>query len=63
MATAVVREVLSHRTCRAALPNGKMIFAFATKGAAALELREGGELTVRISPGDFSLGEIVPPAR
>jgi hypothetical protein len=58
---AVVREVLGERTCRAALPNGKVIFAYARKFDPTPDLRVGAELTVLLSLCDFDEGRIVTP--
>ena len=56
---AVVREVTSERTCHAALPNGKIIFAYARKFDPIPELKPGMELSVLLSLCDFSEGRIV----
>ena len=57
--SATIREVISPRTCHAALPNGKVIFAFTPKDAATLSLREGGKVRVRMNVADFSRGEML----
>lgn len=58
--TATVREVLSERTCRAALRNGKIIFAYMEKGDRMPPLIEGGRCSVLLSLCDFSEGRLVP---
>jgi hypothetical protein len=57
---AVIREVLSERTCRAALRNGKLIFGYTEPGDVLPPLAAGERCTVLLSLCDFSEGRIVP---
>ena len=57
---AVVREVLSGRTCRAALRNGKVILAYAEPLDRLPPPQLGQSVTVLLSLCDFSEGRIVP---
>lgn len=54
-----VREVLTPRTCHAALANGKIIFGFTAKEVADLPLAEGTRVQVQMNVADFSRGEIL----
>lgn len=56
---AVIREVLSERTCRATLRNGKVIFGYTEPGDALPPLVAGERCTVLLSVCDFSEGRIV----
>ena len=57
VAPVVIREVIDDRTCRAALPNGKIIFGFKERPEVALT--EGASAKAILSLCDFSRGEIV----
>ncbi len=57
VAPVVIQEVLSERTCRAALPNGKLIFGFIER--PGLTLTQGAAAKAILSLCDFSRGEIV----
>lgn len=61
-ARVIIRDILSERTARAVLPNGKMIIAFARKRDPLPELRIGDEWTAHLSLCDFSRGRLVQPA-
>lgn len=54
-----VREVLTARTCHAALANGKIIFGFLAREVADLPLVEGLRVRVQMNVADFSRGEIL----
>lgn len=58
--TAVVREVLTERTCRATLRNGKVIFAYMEKLDRLPPPVAGERVSVLLSLCDFSEGRIVP---
>lgn len=62
LTVAVVREVLTSRTCHAALPNGKIIFGFTPKEDADLPLTEGTQVRVQLNVADFSRGEMLGTA-
>ena len=57
VAPVVIREILSERTCRAALPNGKLIFGFIERPGMTLE--QGASAKAILSLCDFSRGEII----
>ena len=57
VAPAVVREVVTHNTCRAALPNGKLVFGFTER--PEVHLSEGDHVKLILSLCDFSRGEIM----
>ena len=57
VAPAVVREVITDKTCRAALPNGKLVFGFTER--PEVKLSEGDALRLSLSLCDFSKGEIL----
>ena len=59
-APITIREVLSHRTWRAALPNGKLIFAYARPRDPHPPLQPGDTAYVLLSLCDFSEGLLVP---
>jgi len=61
-ARIIIREILTERTARAALPNGKLIIAFARKRDPVPTLRIGDEWTALLSLCDFSRGRLVQPA-
>lgn len=54
-----IREVITPRTCHAALPNGKIIFGFTEKSLPDLPLEAGGRVRVQMDVADFSRGEIL----
>lgn len=58
--TAVIREVLSERTCRAALRNGKMILGYREPLDSEPVFSVGGRCSVLLSLCDFSEGRMVP---
>jgi len=58
--TVVIREVLTPRTCRAELRNGKVIFAYGEPGDSVPPLVAGARCSVLLSLCDFSEGRIVP---
>lgn len=58
-ARARILEVLSPRTYRAALPNGKRIFAFVPAKDPHLPIEAGAHVLVRVALADFSRGHIV----
>lgn len=58
-ADAVVSEVLSQRTCRAKLPNGKLVFGFLSKATENSTLQPGACVRLRMDVADFSRGEII----
>jgi hypothetical protein len=58
--TVVIHEVLSERTCRAALRNGKMIFAYKDPRDKLATPAKGERCSVLLSLCDFSEGRIVP---
>lgn len=58
--TVVIREVLSERTCRASLRNGKVILAFREKFDHLPSLEVGKRCSVLLSLCDFSEGRLVP---
>ncbi len=55
---AVITEVLSPRTCRAKLPNGKLVFGFTSKSITDLTLQRDVAVLLRMDVADFSRGEI-----
>ena len=57
LAPAVVREIISERTCHAALPNGKIVFGFIDQ--PGLTITEGAKVKISLNLCDFSKGEIV----
>lgn len=57
----VIRELHTHRTWRAALPNGKMVTAFLDEGLPPITLEVGEKVMTRMSVTDFSRAEIVVP--
>jgi hypothetical protein len=58
--TVRIREVLSERTARAALRNGKIILAYVEPGDHLPPLAAGERCSVLLSLCDFSEGRIVP---
>ncbi len=58
----VIREILSERTARATLPNGKVIIAYALKLDPVPEMRVGEEWTVLMSLCDFNRGRLTQAA-
>jgi hypothetical protein len=58
--TVRIREVLSERTARAVLRNGKVILAYAEPGDSVAPLLAGEDRSVLLSLCDFSEGRIVP---
>jgi translation initiation factor IF-1 len=60
--SATIREVITPRTCHAALPNGKIIFAFTSKKTETLPLHGGGKVIVQMDVADFSRGEMLGQA-
>ncbi len=61
--TVVVREVLTERTCRAVLRNGKIILAYKEPRDAVTLPAAGDRCSVLLSLCDFSEGRIVPAGR
>jgi len=59
-ARVVIREVLSERTYRAALPNGKDILAYVKSRDVMPEYQVNDEVDVLLSLCDFSEGRLVP---
>jgi hypothetical protein len=57
VAPVIIREVIDERTCRAALPNGKLIFGFLERPGVTLE--PGASAKAILSLCDFSRGEII----
>ncbi|MEI6399585.1 MAG: hypothetical protein WCO71_12520 [Pseudomonadota bacterium] len=63
-ARVVIQEVLNERVCRAALPNGKIITAYARKADPVTPMNSGDERTVLMSLCNFSEGRLMPqPSR
>ncbi len=60
-APVTIREVVSPRTYRAELPNGKMIFAYILTGDEIPPLTPGTPYSVLLSLCDFDSGRLVPP--
>jgi translation initiation factor IF-1 len=58
--TVTIREVLSERTCRAALRNGKVILAYIKLPDRLPPLVVGDRRSVLLSLCDFSEGRIAP---
>jgi hypothetical protein len=58
--TVSIREVLSERTGRATLRNGKIILAYVEPGDNLPPLVAGQQCSVLLSLCDFSEGRIVP---
>ncbi len=56
---AVIRRVLSPRTCHVVLLNGKEIFGTIAKELPAFPLHEGASVRVRMHVADFSYGELL----
>lgn len=56
---ATVHQVISPRTCHAALPNGKIIFGFTSDDVADLPLASGAQVRVQMNVADFSRGEML----
>ena len=52
-------EVLSARTSRAKLPNGRLIFTFIDEGQPEIAMLPGQKVTVRVNLADFSRGMII----
>jgi hypothetical protein len=61
--TAIVREVLTERTCRAVLRNGKIILAYKEPRDAVPLPAAGDRCPVLLSLCDFGEGRIVPEGR
>ncbi len=57
VAPIVIREVIDQRTCRATLPNGKLIYGYLDKPGIVLEA--GLQAKALLSLCDFSRGEII----
>ena len=55
----IIRNVLSERTCHAALPNGKIVFAFIDTQKPLVPLMEGSVMRVRMDVADFSRAELI----
>lgn len=60
LAPVVIREVLTYRTYRAELPNGKGILAFAQDLDGIPPLNPGDDYHVLLSLCDFDEGRLVP---
>ena len=63
---ATIIEVLNDHTCTARLPNGKTVHAHVPKRAEkAYELERGAEVTLELTPYDFSKARIqtTPPTQ
>jgi hypothetical protein len=58
--SALILEVLSERTCRASLRNGKRILAYVERLDPHPPLKVGDHCSVLLSLCDFSEGRIVP---
>lgn len=58
--TAEIKEVLSERTYRAALRNGKIILAYSERLDRLPSLSVGDRCRVLLSLCDFSEGRVVP---
>jgi hypothetical protein len=56
---ATIHEVLSDRTCHAALPNGKLFFGFTPKEVDTFLLQPGGKVRAQLNVADFSRGEML----
>jgi len=54
-----IAEVLSERTYRGSLPNGKQVLAFYPKSRVGQPLGVGDKVIIELSLFDFSEGEIV----
>lgn len=59
LTTATIREVLTPRTCHAALVNEKIIFGFTSKELPDLPLAPGAQVRVQMNVADFSRGEML----
>lgn len=59
---AVIRRVLSPRTCHAVLPNGKEVFGTIAKRLPDFPLHEGAGVRMRMHVADFSYGEMLEAA-
>jgi hypothetical protein len=58
-AEVLIQACHTHRTWRAALPNGKKVIAFTPEGAPPLHLEPGAKVRARLSVADFSRAEIL----
>lgn len=54
-------EPLGPRAFRAELPNGHQLTAFCRESRVAAALRPGARVRLRLSPADFSRGEVLGP--
>jgi len=54
-----IHEIIGPQTCRAALPNGKIIFGFISKKAENFQLQTGAKARVQMDVADFSRGEML----
>ena len=63
---ATILEILNDHTCTARLPNGKTVHAHVPKRTVGpFELIQGAEVTLELSPYDFSRARIrtTPPTQ
>ncbi|HSJ01742.1 MAG: hypothetical protein ACAI34_06560 [Verrucomicrobium sp.] len=60
LAPVTIREVLTHRTYRATLPNGKEILAYAQGLDGIPPLQTGDAYHVLLSLCDFDEGRLIP---
>lgn len=60
LAPVTIREVLTHRTYRATLPNGKEIIAYAQGLDGIPPLNSGDHYHVLLSLCDFDEGRLIP---
>lgn len=58
-AAVTVRQILTPRTCRGTLPNGRAILVFVPRTVAPPQINTGDVIIARLSPADFSTGEFV----
>jgi hypothetical protein len=57
-----VREVLSERNCRVALPNGRLVFGYIAVGDSGLVLAPGLRAVARLNVADFERAMLISPA-
>ncbi len=56
-----VKEVLTDRNCRVALPNGRIMFGYTTSRAAGMKLEPGLRARARLNVADFERAMLIGP--
>ncbi len=60
--TIEVREVLSDRNCKVALPNGRIMFGYLSARASSMKLTPGLRARAHLNVADFERAILIEPA-